>query len=249
MIMIKLRNVHKSFGKQHVHNGINLDIKNGAVTVILGPSGTGKSVLLKEMIGLIRPDSGEIIVNDIDITKISQRQLLKTREMFGMLFQGAALFDSMTVYDNIAFPLRERTNYSESKIKKLVLEKLKMVGLKNAEYKYPSEISGGMQKRVGLARAIISEPTIMLYDEPTTGLDPIMSDVVSSLIINMQKQFNMTSVVISHDIESTMKIANYIGLIYKGKIIYYGTPDDIAKTDNPYIKQFFSGSENGPMNV
>lgn len=247
--MIKMENVSKSFGAQKVHQGLTLDVVKGAITFIIGPSGTGKSVLLKEMMGLVLPDKGHIYVDGEDITKVNSKNLLNIRKKFGMLFQNAALFDSMTVYDNVAFPLREHTKYNEKKIRKIVNEKLRLVGLTEADEKFPSELSGGMRKRAGLARAIAIDPAIMLYDEPTTGLDPIMTDVVDNLIYDTQKKLNITSVVISHDISSVLKIADYIGMIYKGKIVYYGTPNDFKETDNEYVRQFFSGSRIGPIKV
>ena len=247
--MIKMIDVVKNFGYQKVHQGLTLDIVKGAITFIIGPSGTGKSILLKEMMGLVHPDGGKIIVDGEDITKANRKKLLKIRQKFGMLFQNAALFDSMNVYDNVAFPLREHTQNSEAHIKKIVHEKLHLVGLTEAYEKFPSELSGGMRKRVGLARAIAIEPDIMLYDEPTTGLDPIMTDVVDNLIYDTQKKLNITSVVISHDIGSVLKIADYIGMLYLGKIVYYGTPEDFKITDNQFVRQFFSGSRKGPIKV
>ena len=181
--------------------------------------------------------------------EMDKKQLLKLRRKFGMLFQNAALFDSMNVFDNVAFPLREHTKYREKQIKEIVLEKLRLVGLKNVEKKMPSELSGGMKKRVGLARAIALEPDIILYDEPTTGLDPIMRDMVDNLISDTQKHLNITSVVISHDIESTLKIADFVSMIYDGKTVINGTIDDFKTTDNPYVKQFLSGSMEGPIKV
>ena len=214
--MIKVENLCKSFGSTKVHNGINLEIKKGAITYIIGPSGTGKSVLLKQLMGLIKPDSGKIYVDGFDITTANKKQLLKVRYKFGM---------------------------------EIVTEKLKLVGLSGVNHKYPSELSGGMRKRVGLARAIALSPDIMMYDEPTTGLDPIMTDIVDDLIYNTQKELNITSVVISHDIPSVLKNADYIGMLYNGKIIQYGTPEYFKTTDNPYIRQFFSGSKDGPIKV
>ncbi len=247
--MIKLIDVYKAFDTQEVHKGINLEIKSGAITVMIGPSGTGKSVLLKEVMGLIKPDSGKIIIDGTNITELDKVELVKFRRKFGILFQNAALFDSMNVYNNVAFPIREHTKYKESKIADIVEEKLGLVGLTGHNHKYPSELSGGMQKRVGLARALALEPDIMLYDEPTTGLDPIMTDVVDNLIYDTQQKLNITSVVISHDISSVLKIADYVGMIYKGEVVFYGSKDEISNSDNPYVKQFFSGSQNGPMQV
>ncbi len=193
--MIKVENLCKSFGSTKVHNGINLEIKKGAITYIIGPSGTGKSVLLKQLMGLIKPDSGKIYVDGFDITTANKKQLLKVRYKFGMLFQNAALFDSFTIFDNVAFPLREHRKLSDDELQEIVTEKLKLVGLSGVNHKYPSELSGGMRKRVGLARAIALSPDIMMYDEPTTGLDPIMTDIVDDLIYNTQKELNITSVV------------------------------------------------------
>ncbi len=247
--MIEMTDVHKSFGRQKVHSGINLNVVKGAITVIIGPSGTGKSVLLKEMMGLVLPDSGKITVDGVDIETATKSRLLELRKKFGMLFQNAALFDSMTVSENVAFPLKEHTAMTEREIKSAVADRLRMVGLSGADDKYPSELSGGMKKRVGLARALALEPEIMLYDEPTTGLDPIMTDVVDDLIFDTQKKLDITSVVISHDIRSVLKIADYIGMIYNGKIVRYGTPEDFRTTDDPYVRQFFSGSKDGPIKV
>lgn len=247
--MISIRDVYKSFGKHTVHNGINIDIVKGAITVIIGPSGTGKSILLKEMLGLIMPDSGSIYVDGDDITLSNKSELLTIRKKFGMLFQNAALFDSMTVFENVAFPLVEHTKLSKNDIYDIVIDRLRMVGLSGNDFKYPSELSGGMKKRVGLARALALEPEIMLYDEPTTGLDPIMTDVVDNLIYDTQKKLNITTVVISHDINSILKIADFIGMIYKGQVVFYGTPSEAKVSDNIYIRQFFSGSKDGPIKV
>jgi len=247
--MIRLVDVYKSFGKQQVHKGLNLEIKKGSITVVIGPSGTGKSVLLKEMMGLIKPDKGSVFVDNVDITKVDYPTLIEIRKKFGLLFQNAALFDSMTVYENIAFPLYEHTDYDDDKISAIVEHKLKLVGLSDVNYKYPSELSGGMKKRAGLARSLTLEPDIMLYDEPTTGLDPIMTDVVDNLIYDTQHNLKITSVVISHDISSVFKLADYIAMLYDGRVIYYGTPDDFNRTDNEYVVQFLSGVKDGPIKV
>jgi phospholipid/cholesterol/gamma-HCH transport system ATP-binding protein len=246
---VKLVNVYKSFGEFKVHKGINLTIRENRITVILGPSGTGKSVLLKQMMGLLKPDKGNIFVDGVDISVADKKELKAVRKKFGMLFQNAALFDSMTVYENVAFPLREHTKLKEKEIKDIVINKLKLVGLKNIESKMPSELSGGMRKRVGLARAIALEPEIILYDEPTTGLDPIMKDVVDNLIYETQKKLSITSVVISHDMDSAYKIADDMAMLYDGKTILYGTKEDFENTDNPYVRQFVEGSMEGPIEV
>ncbi len=239
--MIKLIKVCKSFKQQKVLDDLDLTIEPEKITVIIGQSGGGKSVLLKHIIALIRPDSGVINVDGIDITKLNDKMLNETRKKFGMLFQEAALFDSMNVGDNVAFPLREHTQLSKKKIEEIVQTKLLQVGLTDVTHKMPAELSGGMRKRVGLARALALDPKIILFDEPTTGLDPIMCDAIDNLIVSTQRQTNATCVVISHDIESTFKIAHQIAMLYNGKIIEMGTPDEIKQSSNPIVKQFIEG--------
>lgn len=238
---IDIQGVHKSFGRQEVLSGISLRIPKGQITVILGRSGIGKSVLLKHMIGLISPDRGRVVVDGVNIAMLSKSELNAFRRKFGMLFQSAALFDSLNVYENIAFPLVEHTDYDKEKISKIVKGKLELVGLEGVEDKMPSELSGGMRKRVGLARAIALEPEIILYDEPTTGLDPVMTDSVDHLILETQKKLKITNVVISHDIRSALKIADKIAMIEDGIIVAEGAPQEFRKSDNPLVKQFLSG--------
>ena len=247
--MIRLINVHKSFGKQKVLDGLNLEIEDGKTTVIIGKSGGGKSVLPKHIIGLLKPDSGKVLIDDVDIAKLNDKELNEVRKKFGMLFQDAALFDSMNVGENVAFPLREHTKKKEDEIEEIVRERLKTVGLSGVENKMPSELSGGMRKRVGLARAVAMLPQIVLFDEPTTGLDPIMTEAINELIINTQKNFNLTCIVISHDIQSIFEVGHKIAMLYEGKIIEYGTPEEIRKSDNPVLTQFLSGSLDGPIAV
>ncbi len=247
--MINLIDIHKSFRNNVVLNGLNLSIQKGKVTVIIGQSGGGKSVLLKHIIGLIRPDKGKVEIDGHDITTFNDHQLNEIRKRFGMLFQEAALFDSMTVGQNVAFPLVEHTKLDKSEILEIVSERLSLVGLKGVEEKMPSELSGGMRKRVGLARAIALEPEIILFDEPTTGLDPIMADAINQLIIDTQSRLNVTCVVISHDIEGTFKIAHNIAMLLRGKIIEYGTPEEIKRSTNPALKQFLEGNLEGPIKV
>jgi len=248
-IAIECIDLHKSFGAHKIHKGIDLKIVKGAITYIIGPSGTGKSVLLKQICGLMQPTSGKVYVNGIDLTTMKRNDLVDMRKKFGILFQNAALFDSMNVFENVAFPLREHTKKTNAEISKIVIDKLRLVGLRDIENKMPSELSGGMKKRVGLARAIALEPEIILYDEPTTGLDPIMCDAVDNLINDTQKHLEVTSVVISHDIASTLKIADYIAMLYDGKVVLYGTAEEFKTTDNPYVRQFFSASKEGPINI
>jgi len=247
--MIKLVDVHKSFGKQKVLDGLNLAIEAGKTTVIIGRSGGGKSVLLKHIIGLLKPDRGHVLIEETDIIGLSEKDLNEVRKKFGMLFQEAALFDSMTVGENVAFPLREQTKLKDQEIRQIVADRLRVVGLSGVEEKMPAELSGGMRKRVGLARAIALHPQIVLFDEPTTGLDPIMTEAINQLIIDTQKNFNLTCVVISHDIQSIFRIGHKIAMLYEGRIIEYGTPEEIRASDNPVMKQFLSGSVDGPIKV
>ena len=247
--MIKLVDLHKSFGKQKVLDGLDLDIEDGKTTVIIGRSGGGKSVLLKHMIGLLRPERGQILIDGTDITKLNDRALNEIRKKFGMLFQEAALFDSMTVGENVAFPLREHTTMKEKEIRETVADRLRSVGLTGVEEKMPSELSGGMRKRVGLARAIALRPQIVLFDEPTTGLDPVMTEAINRLIIDTQKNLNITCVVISHDIRSIFEIGHRIAMLYEGKIIENGTPDELRGSRNPVTLQFLAGSIEGPIRI
>ena len=247
--MIRLVDVHKSFGRQRVLDGIDLGIQEGKTTVIIGGSGGGKSVLLKHIIGLLRPDSGQVLVDGVDIAALNDRDLNEIRKKFGMLFQEAALFDSMNVRENVAFPLREHTKKKEDEIRRIVAERLRAVGLPGVEDKMPSELSGGMRKRVGLARAIALHPQIVLFDEPTTGLDPVMTEAINELIIKTQKDFNLTCVVISHDVQSIFTVGHKIAMLYQGKIIEHGTAEEIRRSSNPVLRQFLSGSLEGPINV
>lgn len=236
--MIKIENLYKRFNSLEVLSGVNIEIPTGTIAVILGRSGVGKSVLLKNIIGLLKPDSGRIFVDGTDITQLDPTSLNDFRRRFGMLFQSAALFDSFTVEENIAFPLREHTSKSEREILKIVNRNLSLVGLTGANQKIPSELSGGMRKRVGLARAIALEPEIVLYDEPTTGLDPITSESINELIVTMQKKLNVTSVVISHDIESTFQVADQVAMLHDGVIVEAGTPDELRRSRNEFVQHF-----------
>ncbi len=239
--MIRLVNLNKSFNGQQVLQDLNLTIPSGQTTVIIGLSGGGKSVLLKHIMGLMRPDSGEVWVDGEEINRLSQRELYRLRKRFGMLFQEGALFDSMSVGENVAFPIREHKRMSQAEIEKLVSEKLSLVGLSGIEAKMPSELSGGMRKRVALARAMALDPDIMLFDEPTTGLDPIMTGTIDHLIMETQKRFQMTCVVISHDIQSVFRIAHNIVMLYEGKIIEGGTPEVFRQSTNKIIQFFLLG--------
>lgn len=240
--MIEFKKVSKSFGAQCVLNQLDLSIPRGKITVIIGRSGEGKSVLLKHMMGLLSPDSGSVAVDGQDLSKLDAVALNAIRKKFGMLFQNAALFDSMTVYENIAFPLIEHRQLNPDELRKTVDELLLIVGLNpETTNKFPSQLSGGMRKRVGLARAIALKPQILLYDEPTTGLDPVMTDVIDHLILNTQRKLGITSVVISHDIAATFAIADKIVMLHEGKVLQEGTPEEFRQSSNPYVRAFLEG--------
>jgi phospholipid/cholesterol/gamma-HCH transport system ATP-binding protein len=236
--MIEVRDLHKSFGAHEVLRGVDLVIEPGLITVIIGGSGQGKTVLLKHLIGLMKPDRGQIRVEGQDIVPLSERDMIPVRRKFGMVFQHAALFDSMTVYENVSFPLQEHSDLPESERRRLVREKLEALGLSGTEEKYPAELSGGMRKRVGLARAAILSPRILLYDEPTTGLDPVATANVDAMIVEAAQKFRVTSVVISHDIPSTLRIAHRIAVLMEGRIVACGTPDDIRRHEHPELQRF-----------
>ena len=247
--MIEIKGLHRSFGSHRVLEGVDLTVNTGESMVIIGRSGCGKSVLLKHIIGLLRPDSGSILVDGEDITRVDFRRLDKIRMDFGMLFQGAALFDSLNVFENVGFRLMEYTKMSFSEIKKRVAECLDMVGLYGIENVKPAALSGGMRKRVGLARAISMWPKIILFDEPTTGVDPIMGDVVNELIRYLHDTLKTTSITVTHDMKSAYKIADRIAMLYDRKIIAVGTPEEIRNSDNGIVRQFISGDAKGPITM
>jgi phospholipid/cholesterol/gamma-HCH transport system ATP-binding protein len=240
---IRIVGLHKSFGMQKVLDGVDLEIEKGKITVIIGKSGGGKSVLLKHLIGLIKPDKGSIWINGTEITKLKEKELNEIRIKFGMLFQEAALFDSMDVFDNIAFPLREHTKKAEKEIEKIVENKLKQVGLLRFGDKMPAELSGGMRKRVGLARALALDPETILFDEPTSALDPIISLTILELIKETQTYLNKTYVVISHDLMGMFRIADKVAFLSEGKIIEYGTPYEIRKSKNEVTMEFLNATK------
>jgi phospholipid/cholesterol/gamma-HCH transport system ATP-binding protein len=236
--MIEIVNLKKSFRDKKVLQGVSLEIAAGETMTIIGRSGCGKSVLLKHIVGLLLPDDGYVRVDGKIISQLSKSELYKLRLRFGFLFQGAALFDSMTVGENVGIALRENTDLSEKEIRKIVAEKLEMVGLPHIEHLKPSELSGGMRKRVGLARALATNPEYIFYDEPTTGLDPIMSDSIDTLIQTLAKTLRVTSVVVTHDMQSVYKVADRVAMVHDGKIYFLGTPDELAKTKDPVIRNF-----------
>lgn len=248
-IKIRAVSLYKSFGEKDVLHGINIEVRRGESMVVIGGSGSGKTVLIKCIIGLMRPDQGEIHVDGLEITSLDEKRMNEVRKEFGMLFQGGALFDSMTVWENVGFGLRQQTRLSEEEIRRVASEKLALVGLKNVEDLMPAELSGGMRKRVSLARAIAMEPEILLYDEPTTGIDPIMADAVNDLIVQMKEKLNVTSIAITHDMKSAYKIADRIAMLYQGKIIEVGTPGEIRNSSNPMVQQFIEGRSEGPIKI
>lgn len=246
--MIRFVDVHKSFGGNHVLRGLNLDVEKGETLVIIGQSGSGKSVLLKHMIGLLQPDRGHITINGVNVSELhDEKALFAMRKKFAMLFQGAALFDSMTVAQNVSFGLERFTTLSREKIKKMVTECLERVGLRDVEHLMPFELSGGMKKRVGLARAIAYNPEIILYDEPSTGIDQIRANAINDLINSLKEELNVTSVVITHDMDSTFKVADRIAMLYQGIIIESGTPGEIQQSKNQIVQQFIHGLSEGPL--
>jgi phospholipid/cholesterol/gamma-HCH transport system ATP-binding protein len=245
--MIILEGLSKSFNGVKVLDNLNIEFGEKQITVVIGRSGGGKSVMLKHIIGLMKPDSGKVLIGGIDINTLKKKELNEIRKKFGMVFQDGALLDSLNVFENVAFPLRQHLKLSENEIKDRVFSVLEDVGLKGQENKMPSEISGGMRKRVGVARALILKPEIMLFDEPTTGLDPVMSDVINNLIISMHNKFQFTGIIISHDISGAFKTGNIIAMLYDGSIIESGAPEEFRKSINPVVKQFIKGSMEGPI--
>jgi phospholipid/cholesterol/gamma-HCH transport system ATP-binding protein len=249
VIYAQLKDVGIRYGPKVVLQNLTLDIVEGAITCIIGLSGAGKSTILRLINGLKRPDAGQVLLAGRDITAIHERDLIGIRETIGFSFQFAALFDSLTIFENVALPLRERTKMPEDKIRSLVEETLESVGLANVIDRYPAELSGGMVKRAGFARAVISNPQCVLYDEPTTGLDPIITHVLTDLIIRLRQRLNGTAVVVSHDLESIFQMADYVAMLFEGAIIAYGTCDEIKASMNPIVQQFLQGSEVGPIPI
>jgi len=244
---VLIEDVYKSFGSKPVLRGMDFSVTRGETVVIVGGSGTGKSVTLKHIIGLLKPDKGRILVDGQDMCCMSRIDLNEFRKRFGMSFQEGALFDSMSVFDNIAFPLKRHTKMTRSQVRDRVQECLELVHLPDVEKKRPSELSGGMRRRVGFARAISLEPAILLFDEPTTGLDPVISDVIAELIREMDETLHTTTITITHDMKVAFKIADRIAMLYEGKIIEQGSPEDFRQSKNPFVEQFIEGRADGPL--
>lgn len=239
--IVRLNDVYKSFGRLHVLRGISLEFPTGQTTVVLGPSGCGKSVMLKHIVGLLRPDWGQVWFDNHRVDNLSETRLGAYRRQVGFLFQQGALFDSMSVGDNVAFPLLEHTKQSPEERKKRVLQVLTMVGLADTINKMPVDLSGGQRKRVALARAVVLEPKVILYDEPTTGLDPIRSDVINELILKLQRELRITSIVVTHDLASAFKVADLTVMLHEGKVVFQGTPDQLRASDDPTVQRFLRG--------
>jgi phospholipid/cholesterol/gamma-HCH transport system ATP-binding protein len=247
--MIQVKDLHKSFGGQPVLRGVDLELENGKITTIIGGSGSGKTVLLKHLNALLLPDHGSVLVDGKDITRLGESALNEMRQKFGVLFQGAALLDSMTIFDNVAFPLREKTKLRQDQITRRVEERLDQVGLAGMGYKLPAEISGGMKKRAGLARALVMEPEIILFDEPTTGLDPLLGRSIHDLIRKMHGRFGFTGVIVSHDIPEVFRISDRVALLANGVIAEVGPTEEFLASSNPMVRQFVQGDTEGPLTV
>ena len=243
--MIRIQGLRKSFGRQPVLRGVDLDVATGEVMIIIGRSGGGKSVLLKHLLGLLRPDAGAVVVDGTDITKLRGAALEAVRRRYGVVFQGGALFDSMSVFDNVAFPLREKTTLGAADVAQRVGEKLVQVGLVDMGHKNPAEISGGMRKRVAIARALVTEPEIVFFDEPTTGLDPILVNTIHGLIQDLHRKFRFTAVMVSHEIPEIFEIADRVAMLHEGVIVETGDARSIQSSTNPIVQQFIHGAVEG----
>ena len=246
-IEVVVEGLSKSFGRHVVWRDVSLTLPPGEVSVMLGPSGTGKTVFLKSLVGLIRPDQGRVMVNGIDTVSCSERDLYTARKMFGVMFQDGALFGSLNLYDNIAFPLREHTKNSEGEIRRIVLEKMEMVGLAGDGHKYPGEISGGMRKRAGLARALVLDPQVILCDEPDSGLDPVRTAYLSQLLIDLNAEIDATILIVTHDIQIARTVPDNIGMLFRGDLVMFGPREVLLTSDNPVITQFVNGRREGPI--
>lgn len=247
MHKIEFRHISKAFGDQQVLNNLNMTVSEGESLVVIGRSGCGKSVMLKHMVGLMKPDAGTVLVDGEDVTVMRRKDLFRVRGKFGFLFQGAALLDSLTVGENVGLGLRERTSMTPDEIACVVEEKLELVGMPGIEHYMPADLSGGMKKRVGLARAIAMEPEIVLYDEPTTGLDPIMADNINELIVRLKHELNITSIVVTHDMVSARKVGDRVAMLQNGAMVFSGTVASLDTTDDPVVRQFVEGRSDGPL--
>jgi len=248
-IEVRVEGLTKSFGRQSVWADVSLTLPTGEISALLGPSGTGKSVFLKALVGLVRPDRGAIWIGDRDLVRLSERDLYEVRKLFGVLFQDGALFGSMTIYDNVAFPLREHTRKRESEIRQIVREKLELVGLLGAEGKLPGQLSGGMRKRAGLARALVGSPEIILFDEPDSGLDPVRTAYLNQLIVDLNQQTDATFLIVTHDITTARTVPDNIGLLYHGQLAMFGPREMVLSSTEPVIRQFLTAARVGPIGM
>jgi len=247
--VIRIENLHKAFGAQRVLQGVTLEVLSGEIMIVIGRSGGGKSVFLKHLLGLLQPDAGGIWVDGVDITSLRGRAMDRVRERYGVVFQGGALFDSMSVFDNVAFPLREKTDLSAEEIAARAEEKLTQVGLGGMGHKNPAEISGGMRKRVAIARALVTEPEIVFFDEPTTGLDPVLVNAIHHLILDLHRKFRFTAIMVSHEIPEIFGIAHRVAMLHEGVIVETGEPQAIQRSANPVVQQFIRGEIEGPIHA
>jgi phospholipid/cholesterol/gamma-HCH transport system ATP-binding protein len=248
-VEVRVEGLSKSFGKQVIWQDVSLTLPAGEISVLLGPSGTGKSVFLKHLVGLLRPDRGHVWIEGRDVPHLSEHELYETRKLFGVLFQDGALFGSMNIFDNVAFPLREHTKKGEPEIKQIVMEKLEMVGLANAESKLPGEISGGMRKRAGLARALVLDPEIILFDEPDSGLDPVRVAYLNQLIVDLNAQIGATMLIVTHDIGTARTVPDNIGLLFRRELVMFGPREELLTSDIPVVRQFLNGRMEGPIGM
>ena len=246
---INVRNVKKSFGSFDVLTGLNLNFVDNAITTVLGPSGTGKSVLLKHIVGLLEPDEGMIEVFGQDIWRISEAERQEIRKRFGVLFQDGALFGSMNIYDNVAFPLRKHTRKRESEVREIVMSRLEEVGLTRAVSKFPGEVSGGMKKRAGFARALVLNPSVVMFDEPDSGLDPVRTSLLNDLILKVHAEHGGTYILVTHNIPTARKVSDYVGVVWQGKLIHYGETEEAFNSDMPFVRQFLAGDSIGPLGM
>lgn len=246
---IHVRDVHKAFGSFEVLRGLNIDFVDDAITTVLGPSGTGKSVLLKHLVGLLEPDQGEIVVFGQNIWEASEQERYDLRKRFGVLFQDGALFGSMNIYDNVAFPLRKHTDMHESEIADIVMMRMSEVGLERSATKFPNEVSGGMRKRAGFARALVMNPDVVLFDEPDSGLDPVRTSLLNDLILQMHAEHGGTYLLVTHNIPTARKVSDYVGLVWQGKLVHYGPTEEAFASEDPFVRQFLAGDSAGPLGM